>query len=89
MRDVFLLVSVVVGVCTSVLGLAIWLADNHTASRRLFALCFPILAAATYDWFFVEPLYSLRVQSAEGLAMIGVVFAITAAAGVLIARVRR
>jgi len=84
MQEVFLLAAAVVGVCTTVLGLAIWLADNHAVSRRLFALSFPILAATAYDWFFVEPLYSLRVQSAEGVAMIGVVFAITAMAGVLI-----
>lgn len=84
MQDMSLLTVAVVGVCTTVLGLAIRLADNHAASRRLFALSFPILAAGAYDWFFVEPFYSLRVESAEGMAMIGLVFAITAMAGVLI-----
>jgi hypothetical protein len=86
MQDVFLLAAAVVSVCTTVLGLAIWLADNHAVSRRLFALGFPVLVAGAYDWFFGEPLYSLRVESADVMAMIGVVFAIAAMAGVLILR---
>ena len=89
MLNVFLLVSVVAGACASVLGLAIWLADNQTVSRRLVALSSPALVAGAYDWFFVPPIHSLAVESPEGFAAIGLVFATTATAGALLTRAKR
>jgi hypothetical protein len=89
MLNVFLLVCLVVGACASVLGLAIWLADSQAVSRRLVALGFPAFVAGAYDWLFVPPVYSLAVETAEGFAAIGLVFAITATAGALIIRAKR
>jgi hypothetical protein len=89
MRDLFFLASLVVGMCTSVFALAIWLADNETVSRRFATLSFSVLLASAYDWFFVAPVHSFAVESAVGVAEIGLVFAITATAGDLILRRKR
>jgi hypothetical protein len=89
MLNVFFLVSLVAGACALVLGLAIWLADNQTVSRRLVVLGFPALAAGAYDWLFVPPVHSLAVESPEGFAAIGLVFAATATTLALMIRAKR
>lgn len=40
MRDLFFLASLVVGMCTWVFTLAIWLADNEKVNRRFAGLTF-------------------------------------------------
>ena len=89
MRDLLFLASFIVGMCASVFALAIWLADHETVSRRLAAFSFSVLIASAYDWFFVAPIHSLAVESAEGVVEIGLVFATTAMAGELILRRKR
>ena len=89
MLNVFFLVSLVAGACALVLGLAIWLADNQTVSRRLVVLGFPALAAGAYDWLFVPPVHSLAVESPDGFAAIGLVFAATATTLALMIRAKR
>jgi K+-sensing histidine kinase KdpD len=69
--------------------LAIWLADNQAVSRRLVVLGFPALVAGAYDWLFVPPFHSLAVETPEGFAAIGLVFAVTATVGALLLRAKR
>jgi hypothetical protein len=54
MHHACFLVGVSVGICATVLVMAIWLADNPTVSRRFGALCCSAVIAAVYDWFFVN-----------------------------------
>jgi K+-sensing histidine kinase KdpD len=84
MYRALILVCLVVGVCATVLVMAIWLADNRTVSRRFCALCCSAVITAVYDWFFVTPIYSLAVNTTAGYVTIGLVFAITATVGELI-----
>ena len=83
MYHALILVCSVVGVCATVLLVAIWLADNHTTSRRFGLLACSAVIAAVVDWFFVSPIYSLAVDSATGYVTIGLVFTAAATIGEL------